>query len=100
MSPHWVARGATVMTGAQPETWHDFGGFPRPSVCGSVPAAGAPALAQEVLALLEQAGIVKRGAINALPEAMKSPASHFRHAKQICTSGTAQQALPGGPSCR
>ena len=61
MSPHWVARGATVMTGAQPETWHDFGGFPRPLYALQYPAAGAPALAQEVLGLLVQAGIDARG---------------------------------------
>ena len=28
MSPHWMARGVRVTTGAQPATWHDFGGFP------------------------------------------------------------------------
>jgi hypothetical protein len=27
MSPHWMARGVRVTTGAQPATWHDFGGF-------------------------------------------------------------------------
>lgn len=28
MSPHWMARTPQVMTGPQPATWHDFGGFP------------------------------------------------------------------------
>ena len=61
MSPHWMARSAQVMTGPQPATWHDFGGFPPALYQLQYPAPGAPALAQEVLALLEQAGIDARG---------------------------------------
>lgn len=57
MSPHWMARDATVMTGAQPETWHDFGGFPEPLYRLQYPAAGAPVLAQQVLQLLADAGV-------------------------------------------
>ena len=48
MSPHWMARSVQVMTGPQPATWHDFGGFP-------------PALAQEVLGLLQAAGVAAQG---------------------------------------
>lgn len=57
MSPHWMAHGATVMTGPQPKTWHDFGGFPRELYALQYPAPGAPALAAEVLDLLHGAGI-------------------------------------------
>ena len=61
MSPHWMAPGATVMTGARPATWHDFGGFPRALYQLQYPAAGDPALAGQVLDLLRQAGIGARG---------------------------------------
>jgi len=61
MSPHWMARGVRVMTGAQPATWHDFGGFPPALYALQYPAPGAPALAQEVLALLQAAGVAAQG---------------------------------------
>lgn len=61
MSPHWMARTAQVMTGAQPATWHDFGGFPPALYQLQYPAPGAPALAQEVLALLQAAGVAAQG---------------------------------------
>lgn len=61
MSPHWMAHGAVVMTGERPVTWHDFGGFPRPLYALQYPAAGDPALARQVLDLLQQAGIPARG---------------------------------------
>ncbi|MDA8521389.1 dioxygenase family protein [Acidovorax sp. NCPPB 4044] len=57
MSPHWMARGAAVMTGAKPSTWHDFGGFPPPLYALQYPAPGAPDLAADVLGLLRSAGI-------------------------------------------
>ncbi|RYF23861.1 MAG: dioxygenase [Comamonadaceae bacterium] len=61
MSPHWMARGVHVMSGPQPATWHDFGGFPPALYELQYPAAGSPALAQEVLALLQGAGIAAQG---------------------------------------
>ncbi|WP_291474833.1 class III extradiol ring-cleavage dioxygenase [Acidovorax sp.] len=61
MSPHWMARTPQVMTGAQPATWHDFGGFPPALYQLQYPAPGAPALAQEVLALLQAAGVPAQG---------------------------------------
>ena len=61
LSPHWMAHGARVMTGAQPATWHDFGGFPPALYELQYPAPGAPALAQEVLALLHAAGVPAQG---------------------------------------
>jgi 4,5-DOPA dioxygenase extradiol len=61
MSPHWMARGALVMTNPTPQTWHDFGGFPEPLYKLQYPAKGAPALAQQVLDLLQAAGINAQG---------------------------------------
>lgn len=57
MSPHWMAQGVQVMSNPQPATWHDFGGFPRALYQLQYPASGFPALAHEVLDLLQQAGI-------------------------------------------
>lgn len=61
MSPHWMAPSPRVMTGAQPATWHDFGGFPPALYELQYPAAGAPELAQEVLARLQGAGLAAQG---------------------------------------
>ena len=61
MSPHWMARTPQVMTGPQPATWHDFCGFPPALYQLQYPAPGAPALAQEVLALLQAAGVAAQG---------------------------------------
>ena len=69
MSPHWMARIPTVMTTAQPQTWHDFGGFPPALYELQYPAPGSPALGQEVLDLLVAAGIA------AVPDA-KRPFDH------------------------
>lgn len=57
MSPHWMARGVRVMSNPKPETWHDFGGFPPELYALQYPAPGDPALAHEVLAALQHAGI-------------------------------------------
>lgn len=57
MSPHWMVRGVRVMAGEQPATWHDFGGFPPALYELQYPAPGSPALAQEVLALLQAADL-------------------------------------------
>ncbi len=57
MSPHWMARSPTVMATPAPQTWHDFGGFPPELYQLQYPAPGQPALAQEVQALLQAAGI-------------------------------------------
>lgn len=61
MSPHWMARGVRVMTGAQPATWHDFGGFPEPLYALRYPASGSPGLAREVVSLLQAAGSDAQG---------------------------------------
>jgi 4,5-DOPA dioxygenase extradiol len=60
MSPHWMARSPAVMTTAQPETWHDFGGFPPALYALQYPAPGNPALGQEVMGLLQAAGLTAK----------------------------------------
>ncbi len=57
MSPHWMARTPMVMGTPAPQTWHDFGGFPPELYQLQYPAPGQPALAQEIVQLLEVAGI-------------------------------------------
>jgi 4,5-DOPA dioxygenase extradiol len=45
------------MTNPAPATWHDFGGFPAALYQLQYPAPGSPELGQQVLALLQAAGI-------------------------------------------
>ena len=61
MSPHWMPRSPAVMTGAQPATLHDFGGFPDALYQLQYPAPGAPVLAAQVIELLAQAGMSAQG---------------------------------------
>lgn len=56
VSPHWQTRGVKVMTQLQPETVHDFGGFPAPLYALRYPAPGAPDVAREAARLLTDAG--------------------------------------------
>ncbi len=56
VSPHWQTREVQVMTTAQPETVHDFGGFPRALYELQYPAAGHPQLASLAAEILKQAG--------------------------------------------
>jgi 4,5-DOPA dioxygenase extradiol len=56
VSPHWQTRNVTVMTTAQPETIHDFGGFPAVLYTLQYPASGCPEIAKEAAHLLQAAG--------------------------------------------
>lgn len=57
VSPHWRTRGLRVGASAQPETVHDFGGFPASLYSLQYRVAGAPGVAQEVAELLNQSGL-------------------------------------------
>lgn len=56
VSPHWQTREPQVLTTPQPETIHDFGGFPAALYQLQYPAPGQPELALEAQRLLTQAG--------------------------------------------
>ena len=56
VSPHWMTRGVQVTASPQPETIHDFGGFPQALYRLQYPAPGAPALAARAAQLLQMLG--------------------------------------------
>ncbi len=64
-----TARTPAVMTNPAPATWHDFGGFAQALNALQCPVPGSSALGQEVLDLLQAAGI------EAQPDA-KRPLDH------------------------
>lgn len=57
ISAHWEMEQPVVSTVAQPETIHDFGGFPRELFRLQYPSPGAPDLARRVQGLLTSQGI-------------------------------------------
>ncbi len=58
VSAHWQTRGVAITAAAQPETLHDFSGFPAALHEFSYPARGDPELAAEVAALLAPQQVV------------------------------------------
>jgi aromatic ring-opening dioxygenase catalytic subunit (LigB family) len=57
VSGHWEASVATVTSRQDPPLIYDYGGFPAHTYELQYPAPGSPALAAEVVALLQAAGI-------------------------------------------
>ncbi|MEZ8545937.1 class III extradiol ring-cleavage dioxygenase [Vibrio cyclitrophicus] len=56
ISPHWVTRGNVVITNDQPETIHDFGGFPPELYELNYPAMGSHIVGNKVIDLLTNNG--------------------------------------------
>ncbi|WP_415773773.1 DODA-type extradiol aromatic ring-opening family dioxygenase [Pseudomonas sp. LB3P38] len=57
VSAHWESNELLVSGNPQPETWHDFGGFPQALFDVQYPAPGNPQLAAEVVELLKANGL-------------------------------------------
>ncbi|MGE8178287.1 DODA-type extradiol aromatic ring-opening family dioxygenase [Pseudomonas fluorescens] len=53
VSAHWESQDLLVGSAVQPETWHDFGGFPAALFAVQYPAPGQPELAAQVAELLK-----------------------------------------------
>ncbi|MFT3807585.1 4,5-DOPA dioxygenase extradiol [Arenimonas sp.] len=54
ISAHWETEGPRLTSSPQPDTIHDFYGFPKPLFDMRYPAPGSPSLAQRAQALLGQ----------------------------------------------
>ncbi|EXF92627.1 catalytic LigB subunit of aromatic ring-opening dioxygenase [Pseudomonas fluorescens HK44] len=57
VSAHWESQDLRVGSAEQPETWHDFGGFPAALFAVQYPAPGQPELAAQVAGLLDADGL-------------------------------------------
>jgi 4,5-DOPA dioxygenase extradiol len=67
VSAHWLTRGTFVTADAQPETIHDFYGFPDALYALRYPAPGAPDVAQRIAAVT--GGVVQPAAERGLDHA-------------------------------
>ncbi|MHC8319428.1 DODA-type extradiol aromatic ring-opening family dioxygenase [Pseudomonas sp. GB2N2] len=60
VSAHWESNELLVSGNPQPDTWHDFGGFPKALFEVQYPAPGDPQLAAEVVELLRRSDLTAR----------------------------------------
>lgn len=60
VSAHWESNELLVSGNPQPDTWHDFGGFPKALFEVQYPAPGDPQLAAEVAELLKSGDLPAR----------------------------------------
>jgi 4,5-DOPA dioxygenase extradiol len=60
VSAHWESNELLVGGNPHPDTWHDFGGFPKALFEVQYPAPGDPQLAAEVVELLKAAELPAR----------------------------------------
>ncbi|WP_110950813.1 DODA-type extradiol aromatic ring-opening family dioxygenase [Pseudomonas bohemica] len=60
VSAHWESNELLVNGNPQPETWHDFGGFPAELFAMQYPAPGQPELTRHVMELLAAADLSAR----------------------------------------
>ncbi|WP_342654874.1 class III extradiol ring-cleavage dioxygenase [Pseudomonas sp. F3-2] len=60
VSAHWESNELLVNANPQPETWHDFGGFPPALFAVQYPAPGLPEMSRRVMDLLAAAGLPAR----------------------------------------
>lgn len=59
ISAHWLTRGTHVLVAPQPQTIHDFGGFPEALYQVQYPAPGAPAFAHATKELITSTQVVE-----------------------------------------
>ena len=97
VSAHWeTTGGVAVSLAAQPETIHDFGGFPAALYQLQYPAPGAPETAERAATLLEAAGFAaQRSASRGLDHGAWVPLSLIYPDADI---PTVQVSLPRGAS--
>ncbi len=58
VSAHWFTRGTRITAMPNPQTIHDFGGFPKALFDVQYPAPGSPSLANETIAMIRSAHVV------------------------------------------